>query len=232
MALRALRRGMGPGQRETGRRMIERGVQPVDCRVADAAILRETGSGVIRIVGLVEIREVAGNALRAQRGELAVCMALVARERSVRARELKPELIMVEGRPLPTGRRMADAAILRETGSGVVRVVGFVEIGEVAGKALRAQRGELSVRVALIATECVVRPGEREFGRVVVERCALPVRRRMADAAILREAGSGVIRVVGLIEIGEVAGNALCAQRGELPVRVALVATERRMRAG
>ena len=114
---------------------------------------------------------------------------------------------MIERRALPVRRRMARAAVLRETDRGMVRVVGLVEIGEVTGNALRAQRSELSVRVALAARDRGVGARQRELGSGVIERGARPLLRRMALRAVLWEAGRHVIRIVRGLECRLVAAK-------------------------
>ena len=151
-------------------------------------------------------------------------MALVATHASVRAGERESELVVVEVGSHPVDRRVADAAILRETGRGMVRIRRLVEIDKVTGNALRAQCGELAVAVTLAATGRGVRSGEREFRLAVIEFGSQPLRRVVAEATILGETGGGVVRILRFIEINKMTGNALRAQRGELAAAVALVA--------
>ena len=67
------------------RRVIEAGRRPGDGRVAELAILRESGGCVARALGGLVILDVTRGARRAQRRVLTIRMALLAGYRRVRA---------------------------------------------------------------------------------------------------------------------------------------------------
>ena len=75
---------------------------------------------------------------------------------------------MIELSARPRSRCVARCAESRETGSHVIRIAGFVEIGQMAASAIRRRAGELSSHVTLIAGHIDMRAGEGEFGRGVV----------------------------------------------------------------
>ena len=66
---------MRPGERETGLGVIERRRVPRSGRMARVAGRGETGSHVVRISGLVEIRHVAAGTHGGQAGVVVVHMA-------------------------------------------------------------------------------------------------------------------------------------------------------------
>ena len=63
---------------------------------------------------------------------------------------------------------------------------------------------------------------QRPTGRRVIERCRIPVRGRMADLALLREAGRRVVWIVRALEIIQMAANTSRARKIVISVRVAL----------
>ena len=68
--------------------------------------------------------------------------------------------------------------------------------------------------MALDTGGCKVLTGQREAGlRRVIERGAVPIGRRMAELAILRESGGGVGRIAGALIVFQMAGIAGGAQR-------------------
>jgi len=137
--------------------------------VADFAGLREARGGVGRIVGALEVLQVARNASCGQRGELAVGVARGAGQRSVGAHQGELGVVVVEHGIEPIRGGVADGAIGGEPGGNVVRIVGGVKGGQVATCALRRGIHEVVVDVALRARRVDMSAGERELGRVVVE---------------------------------------------------------------
>ena len=137
--------------------------------MADFAGLGEAGGGVRRIVGALEILEVARDAGCRQSGELAVGVARGASQRSVGANQRKLGVVVVEDRIEPIRGGVADGAIGGEPGGNVVRIVCGVKCGQVTTGALRRGIHVVVVHVALRAGRVDMGAGEREFGRVVVE---------------------------------------------------------------
>ena len=93
-----------------------------------------------------------------------------------------------------------------------------------AGDARSREPGKHVVFVAL-GTRCDtdVSPGQRELRLCgVVERRALPIRRCMAQAAVLREACRDVVRIGRAVEICQMAGDASGRESGEHVVFVTL----------
>ena len=121
---------------------------------------------------------------------------------------------------------MAERTTRREAGLGVIGVVGALEIPDVTGRAIRRNAVEITVRVALRALQRCVRAGQRERRFAVIERCTRPGGRRMAQAAIHRETGFGVVGIARVAEIAEVARTAVRRDAREIAVAVALVALQ------
>ena len=244
VTLRALQRSMRPGQRESGRVVIERRTQPVGGRVALIARRRESGLHVIRIGRPVVIRLMAlhtspaAKAVSSARAERRV-VALCALQRRVGAGQREARRSVVEDSAQPIGGAVALFAGLREPGLHVIRIGRALEIGQMAlharsaGKAVGATRTEGRV-VALRALQRGVRPGKRKSSSVVIETGTVPVRGAMALFAGLREPGLHVIRIGRALVIRHVAlhtsaaGETVGATRTECRV-MALRALQRRV---
>jgi len=98
----------------------------------------------------------------------------------------------------------------REMSGDVVRIVRILVVRLVAAIAVRGQVGVVVVYVAVGASarRDGVRAGEREARLAVVKVGVGPSDRVMADLAGLRKASLHVIRVIRVVEIGQVASDA------------------------
>ena len=163
-----------------------------------------------RILAVVEIRLVARNAGGRKAGKYIALVALRAIHHcAVRSCQRELRSRMVESRPLPARSGMALGAILWKSGRRVIGIVGVAEICQVARDA-RCRKAR--VHIALVALRaihhCAMRTRQRELrGRMIEFRC-LPACRRMAEGAILRKAGRGVVHGTRVVKIGEVARDA------------------------
>ena len=72
--------------------------------------------------------------------------------------------------------------------------------------------------------------GQRPSSRRVIERRRVPVRGRMTNLALLREAGRRVVRIVRALEVFQVAADASRAAQVVVPVGMALSARHADMR--
>ena len=105
------------------------------------------------------------------------------------------------------------------------RTVGVVEIRQMAGDAGGGKTDVLIVFMTLCTRHRDMRSGERELGHGrMVERRAGPIRGGMTSTAVLREVGSHVRRIVGVVEVCQVARDAGSREPHELIVFVALCA--------
>jgi hypothetical protein len=99
--------------------------------------------------------------------------------------------------------------------------------------ALRRRPCEDIVDVALGARDLRMRAGESELrSGVVVKRRTEPINRRMAQGAVLREAGGIVIGVRRLIDVRQVTPDAGGRRVAELAANVASVAGNAHVGAG
>src|SRR6185437_892029 len=101
-------------------------------------------------------------------------------------------------------RAVAHLALLWEPGRRVVRIVGVLEVLQVAGNACRTEIGELPVRMAALALQRGVRAGEREAAQGVVESGVRPGNRAVADGAIDGESAADVVGIGRFLKIGHV----------------------------
>ena len=212
--------------------VIEFGAGPIDSGMALRAILWEAGAGVIRTLGGLILREVARTTRCAQGGVLFVGMALSTGGGGVLAseRKLGSAVVKTGGRPSDSG--MAELAILRETGAGMVRVLGGLKVGQVARTAGRAQGGVLSIAMALSTGGGDVFASERKLGRAVVKTGGRPSDGGMAELAVLGESGSGMAGALGGLEVRQMARAAGRALGGVLSVGMALGARRTGVLAG
>jgi len=225
VALRALQTRVRARQRETGRRVVEGGARPVGDggAMTERAILRETRGGMRRIARAIVIGLVTIPARGAVQRVVIVNMARRALLRGVHSHQRKAGGCVIERRAQPVGRGMASRAVLREVAGFVRWIIRPVIIRLVAVPARAATQGVIVVYVALRALQTGMRPGQREPGGRVIERRARPIRNRsaVAEGAILRETGRGVRRVVGSVEISQMAIDTGRAAQSVIVVHVA-----------
>lgn len=141
MAQRARHRSMRARQRERGLAVVERRAFPLRGGVADGTVLGESRGDMIRIRSLFEIGEMAGSAIRGCSHKFVVGVALDALDPLVSAGQYERSLAVIEAGAHPLRRcRMACFASCRETRSRVTRIIRFVEIGQVTGRAVCRRR--------------------------------------------------------------------------------------------
>jgi hypothetical protein len=139
-------------------------------------------------------------------------------------------VVVVKGRRAPGRRTVADIALLREANRRVVWVVRVLKIFQMTARAGRVCNVVVRIDVTLAALQSRVSPRQRPAGRCVIERCRVPVRGRMADLALLREAGRRVVRVVRVLEIFQMAADASRGGQVVVSIRVALCTRHTNMR--
>ena len=114
---------------------------------------------------------------------------------------------MVEGAVAPVGRGVALIARSREACLRVIWSRCALVVLQMALGAGTASEAVVVIHVALRAGERGMEPGQRETSGGVIKGRGGPVRRAMARLARLRETSRSVRRIVGVIEIGEVAAD-------------------------
>ena len=124
---------------------------------------------------------------------------------------------------------MASNARRRESGRNVIRIRGLLEISQMAAHAIHRSAGELATHVALSTGHGHVSTSERERRLGVIELGAEPLRGRVAEGTGGGEPGRRMIRVRGLLEIGQMAPHAIHGRASELPTHVALSASHGHM---
>ena len=159
-------------------------------------------------------------------------MALLAGDGRVRAGQREPSGVVIEFSPEPLRGGVAELAVLREAGRGVIGMGGGSVFLEVAGRTIRAERRVLAIGVAQSASRRGVRAGQRKLGGAVIELRPEPLRGGVASLAVLRESGGDVVRILGGLIIPEMAGGAGYVQAGVDATRMALQTGNRRVGSG
>ncbi len=224
MAARTRDIDMSARKRKRRLAVVKCGAGPRDGAVTHRTILGETSGHMVWIGRPGVLGEVTRDAGSRQSRVLPIRMTRRALLVEVRAGQRKPRFAVIESRPLPAGRRMTQRAVLRETGARMVRVRRLIVVREMAGVAGCRSAGIPVVDVALETIHLHVRAGKWEGGLTVVESRSLPAGSSVAERAILREAGRGVIGVCRLVEIREVTRYAVGGCSGEFVIHVTLIA--------
>ena len=174
---------MSSGEREfCPRIVIEIRTYPLDCAVANRAVLGEACRCVIRVFAADIISGVAGHAGRAERGELVVYMARLASNRHMSPGQAKLGLIVIELGPKPLCGSMTCLAVLREACGDVVRILGAVPIRKMAGDARASHAGVNVVFMTHVARHSPMRARQRKLGGgVMVEGRVGPGDHAVAD---------------------------------------------------
>src|SRR5262249_19653443 len=117
-------------------------------------------------------------------------------------------LRVVVRRWTPANCGMADLALLRNSSRHVIRIRCALVIPQMASDARCAGEIKVPVGMALLTWQLGVPSGQGESDGIVIEVRWLPCRCRVAHLASLRNSQGQVIRIGGLLIIGQVATNA------------------------
>ena len=127
------------------------------------------------------------------------------------SRQREPSGIVIEGRRVPVGRRMALRTIMVEVPGDVVRVRRPLEIRLMALEAIGICKMVVAVGVAGLTLHRNVPPCQREPRRIVIESCCIP-------------GGGGVtLRTI----VAEVPGSMIRIERGRKDILMATEAVRR-----
>ena len=190
--------------------MIECRSGPVRGGVALVASLRDTRLGVIRVVGVLEVFQVAIDASRVRTGQAVVVIDMALRALHGRVHPGKREAggRVVERRVHPRSRGVTLLATCREAGLNVVWIRGAIELRHVARGAVGGRPDELAIDMALRAGYGHVSASQRKLRKgVVIEGGRVPGGCAMAGLARLREASLDVRRIIRLVEVVEMAAD-------------------------
>lgn len=194
VALVARHAHMGPRQGELRRGIvIELRTRPRRRRMAQPTVSREVGCAVIGIGSVVEVIEMATDAIRRYSGKLPAHMALRAGNSDVCAGQRELCQIVVELRALPVGRCVTAIALRCEVEAPVIGIGRLRIVGEVATRAIRRSARETPVDMAGRAVDADVRTRQPKLRCVVIEGRTLPVRGSVTPAAVAREPCGHVI---------------------------------------
>ena len=170
------------------------------------------GEACRRVVGVGRCRVVlfvAGITIHRRASELPADVATCALDADMRAGQGESRARMVKEGRYPRRRRMAHGAFLRESSRYVAGIARVVEVREVARNTCRAQAREFAADMAARAGHVDMSAGQGERRSRMVEFRAGPLRRRMAERAILGEACTRVVGGGRAVVIDQVAGGAI-----------------------
>jgi hypothetical protein len=176
--------------------------------VAHFTLLRESRCDVIGIVRSLEIFEMAAYTGCGADVVVPIDVALSALHLDVSPSQWEAGPGMIEACWLPCRGVVTDLALLGHSRGCVVGIRGPLIILQVTRHAGRGAQIEIPSRVALIALQFCVAPGEGKAYCIMIEIRRLPSRGRMAFLAPLGKSERDVIRIVRLLKIGQVAAHA------------------------
>ena len=202
--------------------VVESGARPRGRVVAERAGGRECRRDVVGVGSALVVRAMAGVAVGGRPGVPPVNVATGARHADVRAGEGEAGGVVIEAGRNPGGGVVAHLALLRETGGGMVGVIGALKILQVTGDAQRAEVGEIAAHVAGLALQRGVRPGEGKAGEGMIECGVGPGNGAVANGAVGGKSGGGMVGVGGALKIGHVARRASGGHGGVVAIDVAL----------
>lgn len=171
-------------------------------------------------------------------GELVIVvdMTLRALQRRVRTGKRKTSGCVVERGIGPVRGAMARLTGRGEARGSVGRIIRGAVVVLVASDASRIGAGQriVALDVALLTLQRGMKAGQWEAGSGVIEGAAAPGGRIVTVLAACRKTCRKVWRIVRVVEIGLVATDARSIGAGQVvvPVYVALLALQRRMRSG
>ena len=210
VALRALQSSVGSSQSESSIGVVEGCVEPGDRVVAILASLGEVSLYVIRVGRTLIILEMARDTIGTVQVEIPVDVTLRTLQGGMRAGQRESDKGMVEIRRLPGGGVVASLAGLGEIERYVIRIVGVLEISQMAPYAIGGRAFELGAEMAGIAIQRGVCSRQRESGELqVIKGGAKPAIHAVALLASRREPRGHMARTRGCPEILGMAGIAL-----------------------
>lgn len=159
VTVRTLHRYVRSRQREGSLAVVEVRGRPGRGAMANFARLREACRDVIRVGRVVKVREMARITERAQPCVFAAGVASHASLAYVSTGQREERLRVVEDGACPTVRGMANRTVGRESGRGVIRVRGLLEIDRVTTGAILRRTCKAPVDVALRALHADVGAG-------------------------------------------------------------------------
>ena len=220
MALHAVGRPVGPGQREVRLLMVESRRFPADRRMALHAVVVELTLQMARLLNLLEVALVASVTVERRPVEAIVRMTRFAGRRQMRAGERKSRLVVIDPRRFPAVNRMAGRAIVVVGTGNVIRVRSGLEGGAMAVEADR-RSAVVPGRVTGRAVNRPVSAEQRERRLVVIDRSRFPARRGVTGRASVIVVPPHMVRVGDSLEIGLMAGEAILRNAGEAASGVA-----------
>jgi hypothetical protein len=219
---------MAAGQREFGFIVIKLSRLPGVGRVAYFASLGETALHVVRVLAVLEILQVTGDAGSLSEIVVAVDVTIsaLARRNGMGASQRESGFGVIEVRRRPGYRRVASLTSLRESLLRVVRIICFLKILQVARDAGSLSQVVVVVNVAIGARArrhsmctCQGKPSQ-----CMIKAGIQPIIGRVARLASSRKFSGYVVGIPGRLQIFLMATQASRRHSGEIAECAVLVA--------
>ncbi len=128
-------------------------------------------------------------------------MALLASDGLMRAGQLKAREIVIERRRFPRRRGMTPQAVVRKISRHMIGITDLLKIGLMAREAIHRCACEPAIKMALLASDGLMRAGQLKPREIVIERCRFPRIDRMAGQAVAGKIPRHMVGVADLLKI-------------------------------
>jgi len=213
-------------QWKSGGIVAERGRRPLVRRMTLLARVGELILRMIWILRAIVIGLVTRKTFRGRIVILPIHVALSATRGNVRSGQREIRRGMVETCRLPRHRRVTGGAFVTVISCHVVRILGALIIRLMACVTLLRSARVLAIRVTRGAVYIDVGPGQRERRQIVIKLRRCPSGGRVTLLARMRQLQLDVIWVIRAIIVCLMAGPTVLRRAVELPIYVALRATD------
>jgi hypothetical protein len=210
--------------------VVKRCRLPRVLRVTLRAVVIELTRQVGRICRGIELCGMAVPARLEQSLELVIHVALITGNGLVRTHQRECCCRMTECRRLPHCRCVTGCAVMIKVTHHMVRVRWLGELCCVAWITVGECQCVIVVDVACSARRGCMHAGQGKACRAMVKLCRTPRGGCVTLQAIRTEGPGNVLGINGVVEVGEVAVDAICGQRSILAIGMALGTWHRQMR--
>lgn len=223
MATETLHGRVGAREWESCPAVVEYSARPLACTVASLAIRREPGRCMIRIGGLVVLRQVAADTAGIETCVPSVRVAGCTVHIDVSSAQRESRRCVVERGASPVRSGVAKGTILWEAGRRVTGVRCAVIAVQMTGRTIGWSACKTVVGMALSAANARVGSCQCKLGcRGMIEFGSTPLRGCMASFTRSGKTGCNVARICGPVKGRQMARNAVLGSAREPVIHVTL----------